>query len=51
MTVTNHGVAGAGFSSLQGKSLQLQVNEAGVFDIYILWASTNDYTNHRDVGN
>jgi hypothetical protein len=50
MTVTNFGVSGAGFSSLQGKSLQQQVDEAGVFDIYILWASTNDYTNHREVG-
>ncbi len=51
MTITNYGVPGAGFSSLQGKSLQQQVDEAGVFDIYILWASTNDYTNHREVGN
>ena len=50
MTVTNYGVGGAGFSSLQGKSLQQQVNEAGVYDIYVLWASTNDYTNHRPVG-
>jgi len=50
MTVTNYGVPGAGFSSLQGKSMQRQVDEAGVFDIYILWASTNDYTNHRDIG-
>lgn len=50
MAITNFGVSGAGFSSLQGKSLQQQVDEAGVFDIYILWASTNDYTNHRDVG-
>lgn len=50
MTITNYGVPGAGFSSLQGKSLQQQVDEAGVFDIYILWASTNDYTNHRRVG-
>ena len=50
LTITNYGVSGAGFSSLQGKSLQRQVDEAGVFDIYILWASTNDYTNHRKVG-
>lgn len=50
MTITTYGVSGAGFSSLQGKSLQQQVDEAGVFDIYILWASTNDYTNHRAVG-
>ena len=50
MKVTNFGVGGAGFSSLQGKSLQQQVDEAGFFDIYVLWASTNDYTNHRAVG-
>ncbi|WP_227006441.1 SGNH/GDSL hydrolase family protein [Rufibacter latericius] len=50
MAITNYGVSGAGFSSLQGKSIQKQVDEAGVFDIYILWASTNDYTNHRDIG-
>ena len=30
--------------------MQQQVDEAGVFDIYILWASTNDYTNKREVG-
>lgn len=50
MTVTDYGVPGAGFSSLQGKSLQQQVDEAGFFDIYILWASTNDYTNKREIG-
>jgi hypothetical protein len=50
MSVTTYGVGGAGFSSLQGKSLQQQVDEAGVFDIYILWASTNDYTNNRENG-
>jgi len=50
MTIVNYGVSGAGFSSLQGKSLQQQVDEAGVFDIYVLWASTNDYTNNREVG-
>ncbi len=50
MTITNYGVPGAGFSSLQGKSMQQQVDESGVFDIYILWASTNDYTNKRAVG-
>ena len=49
MTITNYGVPGAGFS-LQGKSMQQQVDEAGVFDIYILWASTNDYTNKRAMG-
>lgn len=49
--ITNYGVPGAGFSSLQGKSVQQQVNEAGIFDVYILWASTNDYTNQREIGN
>ncbi|MFA9195825.1 SGNH/GDSL hydrolase family protein [Flavobacterium sp. FBOR7N2.3] len=51
MTIVNFGVSGAGFSLFQGKSLQNQVDEAGVFDIYILWASTNDYTNNRAIGN
>lgn len=50
LKITNFGVPGAGFSSLQGKSLQQQVDEAGVFDIYVLWASTNDYTNKREIG-
>ncbi|WP_026953388.1 SGNH/GDSL hydrolase family protein [Algoriphagus mannitolivorans] len=50
LKITNYRVPGAGFSSLQGKSLQKQVDEAGVFDIYILWASTNDYTNKREIG-
>jgi len=50
LKIANFGVPGAGFSSLQGKSLQQQVDEAGVFDIYILWASTNDYTNKREIG-
>jgi hypothetical protein len=50
LKITNFGFPGAGFSSLQGKSLQKQVDEAGVFDIYILWASTNDFTNKREIG-
>ena len=50
MKITNYGVPRAGFSSLQGKSVQQQVDEAGVFDIYILWASTNDYNGHQEVG-
>jgi hypothetical protein len=33
-----------------GSFIKQQVDEAGLFDIYILWASTNDYTNHRAVG-
>lgn len=49
-TVTTYGVGGAGFSKLQGYSLQQQVREAGVHDIYVLWASTNDFTNNREIG-
>ena len=48
--VVTYGVGGAGFSREQGYTLQKQVDEAGVFDIYILWASTNDYTNARECG-
>lgn len=48
--VTSYGVAGAGFSSLQGTSIQQQVDNAAVHDIYVLWASTNDYTNNRECG-
>ncbi len=49
--VTDFGVGGAGFSKLQGRSLQGQVDQAvEPFDIYILWASTNDYTHSRPCG-
>ncbi|MCQ2143300.1 MAG: SGNH/GDSL hydrolase family protein [Bacteroidales bacterium] len=49
-TVDTYGVGGAGFSSLQGWSIQRQVDTAGVYDIYVLWASTNDFTNSRECG-
>lgn len=48
--VTTYGVGGAGFSIEQGCTLQKQVDAAGDYDIYILWASTNDYTNSRECG-
>lgn len=48
--VTTYGVGGAGFSSEQGYSLQRQVDTAAKHDIYILWASTNDFTNGRKPG-
>lgn len=50
-TVDTYGVGGAGFSNLQGFTLQKQVDLAGVYDIYILWASTNDFVNSRECGN
>ena len=53
-SVTNYGEGGAGYSSLQkglqGHSIQDQVDNAGVHDIYVLWASTNDFTNSREIG-
>ena len=48
--VVTYGVGGAGFSSEQGYTLQRQAREAGVHDIYVLWASTNDYMNNRACG-
>ena len=48
--VTTYGVGGAGFSNKQGYTLQKQVEEAGVYDVYVLWASTNDYNNSRECG-
>ena len=48
--VVTYGVGGAGFAREQGYTLQKQVDEAGVFDVYILWASTNDFTNARECG-
>ncbi len=48
--VITYGVGGAGFSCDQGYTLQKQVDTAGVYDVYVLWASTNDYTNSRECG-
>lgn len=47
--ITDYGVSGYGFSSLQG-SIQTEVDKATSLDIYILWASTNDYNNNRECG-
>ena len=48
--VVTYGVGGAGFSIDQGYSIQKQVDTAGIYDVYVLWASTNDYTNSRPCG-
>ena len=48
--VTTYGVGGAGFSCDQGYSLQRQVDMADDYDIYVLWASTNDFVNSRECG-
>lgn len=49
MEVETYGMLGHGFSINQG-CIQRQVELADKKDIYILWASTNDYTTERDVG-
>lgn len=48
--VVTYGVGGAGFCRTQGHSLQIQAEEAGVHDVYVLWASTNDYNNRHECG-
>ena len=48
--VTTYGVGGAGFSSLQGYSMQRQADTLGVYDIYVLWASTNDFKGNKECG-
>lgn len=47
--IFTYGYGGYGFSSLQG-SIQDEVDHAKKHDIYILWASTNDYTSSREIG-
>lgn len=51
--VDNYAINGYGFSSLQG-SIQTEVNSAissgNDYDVFILWASSNDYTNSREIG-
>lgn len=49
MDIKTYGKPGHGFSIKQG-SIQNQVNRAIAHDIYILWASTNDYTTLREAG-
>ena len=48
--VITYGVGGAGFSSKQGYSLQRQVDTAALHDVYVLWASTNDFNGNRVCG-
>lgn len=48
--VTTYGVSGAGFAASKGYSLQRQVDTAGVYDVYVLWASTNDFTGNKECG-
>ena len=48
--VTTYGVGGAGFALSKGYSLQRQVDTAGVHDVYVLWASTNDFTGGKECG-
>ena len=47
--VKDYGVSGYGFSCEQG-SIQNEVNYCDTKDIYVLWASTNDFNNNRLAG-
>lgn len=49
MNIKTYGKSGHGFSIDQG-SIQHQVNKAGKHDLYILWASTNDFTTNQSIG-
>ncbi|GHT44369.1 hypothetical protein FACS189438_2830 [Bacteroidia bacterium] len=42
INVTSCGVGGAGFSSVTRDNVPFQIERAKIFDVYILWASTND---------
>ena len=48
--VTTYGVGGAGFSRSQGYTIQRQVDTAGMYDVYVLWASTNDFNGNHECG-
>ena len=50
LKVTTHGIGGAGFTISTKNNILQQIAEAPVYDIYILWASTND-TKGATVGN
>lgn len=41
--VETNGVGGAGFSNTTLKNIPEQITLAPVYDVYILWASTNDF--------
>ncbi|GAB1416556.1 hypothetical protein MASR2M117_19620 [Paludibacter sp.] len=49
-SVETKGVGGAGFSSLTKYSVPNQIRLAKPYDIYVLWASTNDYYSKAPVG-
>ena len=49
MKVKQYGSGGSGFAGTQ-ESIEAQVDRAKKHDIYILWASTNDYTQSREIG-
>lgn len=50
--VSTHGVGGAGFSNItSSQNIPQQISNAPVYDVYILWASTNDAVKGASVGN
>ena len=43
ISVITHGVGGAGFSNKTEHNVPEQIAVGGVYDIYVLWASSNDF--------
>lgn len=48
--VLTHGRGGAGFSAVAPLQISKQISEAPVYDVYILWASTNDVAYGAEAG-
>ena len=47
--VFTHGSDGAGFSNCNKNNIPIQISNAPAYDVYILWASTND-ARHATIG-
>lgn len=48
VSVVTHGIGGAGFSNGTGHNIPEQIAAGGKYDIYVLWASSNDYSASED---
>lgn len=47
--IETKGNGGAGFSSLTKRPVYIQIDESRPYDVYILWASLNDYYFHYSI--
>lgn len=48
--VETKGIGGAGFSALTKNNIPSQIRNSKPYDVYLLWASTNDYFSKAPVG-